>query len=170
MKKYLVFIFILTAAKSFACNCGIVRLSDLQQSELAKSECIFIGEVIEIDDTNLTFKIIVTESLDSGDAIGNTYLGKNWKSCSPVVDAHGQWIMYGQMKDGFLRPNLCGISRSFEDPIVRKVSNNPNLYSKNINDEERKRLFNKLQIENKRKAITDLDHEINALRRLRDEK
>lgn len=101
MKKHLEIILLLISIKSFACTCPIKRLSDWQKSELENSECIFIGEVTEVNDSSLTFKIKVTESLDGGDSTGNIYVGKKLKYCSPYVDKKGKWIVYGNMEDGF---------------------------------------------------------------------
>ena len=134
MKKHLVIIIILISFKSFACDCVIKRLSDWQKSELENSECIFIGEVIEVNEADLTFKIKLTESLDGGDSIGNVYVGKNWKYCSPYVEKNGKWIVYGNMEDGFLRLNMCGISRSFDYPIVNPLPPSPELYEKKITE------------------------------------
>jgi len=155
--------------KSFACTCAIKRLSDLQKSELENSECIFIGEVIEVNNSDLTFKIKVTESLDGGDSIGNIYVGKNWKYCSPYVEKNGKWIVYGNMEYGFLRLNMCGISRSFENPMVNPIPPSPELYEENTSEKERKKIYEKLSAENMKIAVSDLKLEIIALRKIRDE-
>ena len=166
MKKYLAIILIIISIKSFACDCGMNKLSELQKSEILNSECIFIGEVIKVNITDLTFEIKVTESLDGGDKIGNIYTGKNWKACSPFVEKNGKWIVYGHMEDGFLRLNMCGISRSFDNPIV-----NPLMIpsAENNNDIKSKTELDKLQAENIKKAQTELELEITALRKRRDE-
>ncbi|WP_299248486.1 hypothetical protein [uncultured Lacinutrix sp.] len=165
MKKYLVIIIILISLKSFACDCVIKRLSDWQKSELENSECIFIGEVIEVNDSDLTFKIKVTESLDGGDSIGNVYVAKNWKYCSPYVERKGKWIVYGNMEDGFLRLNMCGISRSFEYPIVNRIPPSPELYENNITEDERKKIYEKFHAKNMEVAFSELELEIIALRK-----
>ena len=154
--------------KSFACNCAIKKLSEWQKYELENTECIFIGEVIEVNDSDLTFKIKVTESLDGGDSIGNIYIGKNWKYCSPYVKKDGKWIVYGNMEDGFLRLNMCGISRSFDYPIVNPLPTSSELYEKNTTEKERKKIYEKLRAENMKIAISDLELEIIALRKKRD--
>ena len=151
--------------KSFACTFAIKKLSELQKYELENSECIFIGEVIEVNDSDLTFKIKVTESLDGGDSIGNIYIGKNWKYCSPYVKKDGKWIVYGNMEDGFLRLNMCGISRSFDYPIVNPLPTSSELYEKNTTEKERKKIYEKLRAENMKIAMSDLELEIIALRK-----
>ncbi len=108
----------------------------MQKTEIINSECIFIGEVIEVNDSDFTFKIKVTESLDGGDAIGNIYIGRNWKTCSPYIDKKGKWIVYGNLENGFLRLNMCGISRSFDYPIVDMIIPPP---STEKNELERKK-------------------------------
>jgi len=169
MKKHLTIILILLSLKSFACECGIKRLSDSQKAELENSECIFIGEVIEVNNTDLTFKIKVTESLDGSDSIGNIYIGKNWKYCSPYVQENGKWIVYGTMEDEFLRLNMCGISRSFDHPIVNPMLPSPELFEKSATKKERKKIFEKLYAKNMKIALSELELEINALRKRRNE-
>jgi len=169
MKKHLVIILLLISLKSFACTCAIKKLSEWQKYELENSECIFIGEVIEVNESDLTYKIKVTESLDGGDKVGTLYTGKNWKYCSPYISEIGKWIIYGHMEDGFLRLNMCGISRSFENPIVNPIPPSPELYEKNMTEKERKKVFDKMRAENKKIALSDLDLELKSLRKRRDE-
>ncbi|MFD0992817.1 hypothetical protein [Tenacibaculum geojense] len=169
MKKHLVIILLLISLKSFACTCAIKKLSEWQKYELENSECIFIGEVIEVNDSNLTFKIKVTESLDGGDSIGNIYIGKNWKYCSPYIQENGKWIVYGNMEDGFLRLNICGISRSFDYPIVNPLPPSPELYEKSMTEKERKKVSDKMLAENMKIALSDLKLEIIALRKRRND-
>jgi hypothetical protein len=156
MKKYLSIILLFISMKSFACDCGIKKLSEWQKSEIENSECIFVGEVIEINKTDLTFKIKVTESLDGGDAIGNIYIGKNWAYCSPYVEKKGTWIVYGQMEDGFLRLNMCGISRSFDNPVV-----SPFILPSSESEKAKSEII--------KVALSELELEITALRKRRDE-
>ena len=169
MKKHLMIILLLISLKSVACTCMIKKLSELQKSELENSECIFIGEVIEVNKSDLTFKIKVTESLDGGDSIENVYIGKNWKYCSPYVEGNGKWIIYGNMEDGFLRLNMCGISRRFDYPIVNPLPPSPELYKKNTTEKERKKIYEKIRSENMKIALSDLELEITALRKKRDD-
>jgi len=169
MKKHLAIILLLISFKSFACTCAIKKLSDWQKSELENSECIFIGEVIDINNSDLTFKIKVTESLDGGDSNGNIYIGKNWKYCSPYVSETGRWIVYGHMEDGFLRLNMCGISRSFDYPIVNPLPPSPELYEKQMTEIEKQNLIEKIRAENMKIALSDLELEIIALRKIRDD-
>jgi hypothetical protein len=92
MKKNAIILLLLISSYGFACTCPpIVRLSEIQKSEMENSECIFIGEVFEINNKDLTYKIKVIESLDGGDKIGNIYLGKNWKGCEPFIEEKGKW-------------------------------------------------------------------------------
>lgn len=159
---------ILISTKAFACTCAIKILSDWQKSEIENSECIFIGEVVEINESDLTFKIKVIESLDGGEGSGNIYIGKNWKYCSPYVSEKGKWIIYGHMEDGFLRLNMCGISRSFDYPIVNPIPPSPELYEKKMTEKDRKKALDKLRAENMEIALSDLELEIVALRKKRE--
>ena len=139
MKKHIAIVLLLISFKGIACTCAIKKLSEWQKWEIENSECIFIGEVIEVNESDLTYKVKVTESLDGGDKVGTVYTGKNWKYCSPYISEIGKWIIYGHIEDGFLRLNMCGISRSFENPIVNPIPPpSPELYEKK-NDRKRKK-------------------------------
>ena len=74
------------------------------------------------------------------------------------------------MEDGFLRLNMCGISRSFQYPIVNHIPPSPELYEKNMTEKERKKIYEKLRAENMEIALSELELEITALRKRRDEK
>lgn len=170
MKKYLTIIVLLISLKGLACDCALKTLSDWQKSELENSEFIFIGDVIEVNDSDWTFKIKVTEPLVGGDSIGNIYVGKNWKYCSPYVHEKGKWIVYGTMEEGFLRLNICGISRSFSNPVVNLLPPPPELKGKRTTEKKREEIYENLLAENLKIGLSDLELEIGALRKIRDKK
>jgi hypothetical protein len=167
MKRYLTILILFISIKTFACTCAPKKLSEWQKSEIENSECIFIGEVIEVNKTDLTFKIKVIESLDGGDEKGNTYIGKNWKSCSPYVSEKGKWIIYGHMEDGFLRLNMCGISRTFKNPMVYPSLPPREFFEKKLSESEQRKILKNLEIKDSITAKTNLNNEIIALRKLR---
>ena len=159
-----IFLLVFSIYPSYACTCPPSRLSDIQKEEIKNSDFIFIGEVSEIDSSNNTYKVRVLESLSEGDNEGTVFTGKNWESCSPFVDSKGKWLIYGKMKEDYLRVNLCGISRSFENP--EKVINS--VLAPLPNENESKKEYNlrreKWKIENQEKSKEDLMKEINSLR------
>lgn len=166
LPKTILLIFgILISLKSFACTCKTKSLSEWQKWEIENSECIFIGEVIDVNKTDLTFKIKVTESLDGGDSVGNIYIGKNWKYCHPYVEKIGKWIVYGNIENGFLRLNMCGISRGFDEPSTLTPEHTPPP-PKSTNEQID---FKKIREEYFVKSKKDLELEIIALRKKRDE-
>ncbi|WP_115460900.1 hypothetical protein [Winogradskyella aurantiaca] len=170
MKQNLWILFILISLKSIACTCALKTLSELQKLEIENAELIFIGEVIEVNKSNSTFKIKVTESLNAEDNEELIYAGKNWEYCHPVITEKGQWIIYGNIKDGILKLNRCGLSRSFAKPTIHAIPPpSPELLS-SLNEKEKKALWDKLRKDNLKKGLTELEAEIKALRRIRDEK
>ncbi|TYP72118.1 hypothetical protein [Aquimarina intermedia] len=171
-KTILIYFLLLWVSKEMiACTCGLSRLSEKQKWAIENSECIFIGEVFEIDKHNQTYKIRVSESLDGGDTPNNIYLGKNWKTCTPYINEEGKWIVYGSMEDGFLRLNLCGISRSFNYPVIYPTPPPPpELNEKPKSKIERKNDYQKRKEKNIEKGLAELNAEIDALRKLRDKK
>lgn len=131
-----------------------------------QSECIFVGNVIEVNE-DLTYKIVVIESLDGGDVQGNVYLGQNWRYCYPYVDKKGTWLVYGSIENGFFKVNSCGLSRSFDKPSA-PISDSKEilelereLESKNLGESKSYEIFKKMQ-------LLDLANELKALRKRRD--
>lgn len=167
------FLLLLVSKEMIACTCGLSRLSEKQKWAIENSECIFIGEVFEIDKLNQTYKVRVSESLDGGDISNNIYVGKNWKSCSPYIDKKGKWLVYGSVEDGFLRLNLCGISRSFNYPVIYPTPPPPpppGLNKKPKSEIEHKNNYQKRRAKNIEKGLAELNAEIDTLRKLRDKK
>ena len=165
MFKYLtLFFFTLTTYISIACTCPPMRLSDHQKEEVANSEYIFIGEVFEIDNSMDTYKVKVVEDLKNCDNEGVIYTGKNWKSCSPYIDSKGKWLIYAKLEKDYLRVNLCGISRSLDNP--QKLFNSvPSPLPKEIETKkENRKRWEEWKKENKEKSKEDLINEINALK------
>ncbi|MFS4446775.1 hypothetical protein [Maribacter sp. 2307UL18-2] len=168
MKKLLLTltVFILFPKEIVACDCVYKSLVEYQEREIKKSECIFIGKITEINDDS-TYKITVVESLDGGDLQGNVYLGLNLRYCEPYVDKVGTWLVYGRMEDGFLKMNICGISRSFENPSAPPSGSTESLeFQKKLELEKEPNqepflIWGKL-------ARLDLANEIYALRKRRD--
>jgi len=102
----------------YPCDCVMKNLinpsHNVQTAAMKASECILVGKVTYVDRVNQIFKLRVIESLDGGDLQGNMYIGKNWKYCFPYVQEKGTWLIYGFTEDGYLKINICGISRSFD--------------------------------------------------------
>lgn len=132
-KTYYTLILVLLLSKlTYACSCNMKKLAEWQKIEVENSECIFVGKITEVN-KDLTYKITVIESLDGGDSHGNVYIGQNWKTCYPYVEGKGTWLIYARMENGFLKMNMCGISRPFDKPFA-PMSDSKELdeYSKQI--------------------------------------
>ena len=102
---------------SNACECPLPKsLESVQKREFENSDCILIGEVLEFDLENDTFKVKVIESFN-GDENGKIYTGIYNRYCEPIIDKKGKWLIYGNTnKEGLLEISLCGLTRSFENP------------------------------------------------------
>jgi len=133
----------------YPCDCGIFKMERLQKMERENSECILVGEVISINKDDSTYVIKVVESLDGGDVQDNTYIGKEFTSCEPFINKKGIWLIYGSTKDGFLKMNECGLSRSFgysEVLVLQPYLNE--IDAKNLDiSEKRKSYFTTLYFE-----------------------
>ncbi|WP_396636265.1 hypothetical protein [Maribacter sp. R77961] len=163
-KSHLILILILLVVEiTYACSCPFRKLAEMQKREVENSECIFVGKVTEVKE-DLTYKIIVMESLDGGDLQGNVYIGQNWKYCYPYVEEEGTWLFYGRMENGFFKLNSCGLSRAFDNPFA------PTSESKELDEYGAKMELEKIpdaEILNGMFRI-DLANEIAALRKRRD--
>ena len=155
----ILFLIFLIPNLSNACECGIPKsLKSVQNREFENSNCILIGEVLEIDSENDTFKVKVIESFN-GDEIGKTYSGIYNRYCEPIIDKKGKWLIYGNINElGLLEISLCGLTRSFKNP------------EKNFqvfvlgNDLSTDQETEKEKSERVKKAKSDLNREIEILR------
>lgn len=151
----------------FACDCNQRSLAEMQKAEMENSECIFVGEIFEVDPNLAFYKIRVVESLDGGDLQGNIYIGKNLKYCQPYVDKKGYWLVYGAMEDGFLEMNTCGLSRTFNEPKAPPSRFDYNIFGVD-EDTIGEDFYEKFYIDFWKKQRLDLANEISALREKRD--
>lgn len=172
MKKikilFITLFLILVNYNTYSCNCKLEKLTNLQNKEIENSECIFIGEVISIIDN--TYEIVVHESLDGNEKKGEVIIGKNHEFCSPNINSKGKWLIYGNIKNGFLETNICGISRSFEYPENNFHTSIPKLVP-SMNEKEhlefkKESRFEKWKEKNKKNAQLQLKLEIIRLRNL----
>ncbi len=119
MKTQIILILFLTLLipnVSFACECLPRSLVSAQNIEFENSDCILIGEVLEIDPKNDTFKVKVIESFN-GDENEIVYNGIYNRFCAPIINKKGKWLIYGNINDdGLLEINACGLTRSFKNP------------------------------------------------------
>ena len=152
----------------FGCICPPkIDIPKIQKNEIENSDCIFIGEVLKVYD-DLTYKIKVIESLDGGDEIGNIYIGRNSGNCEPFIENTGKWIIYANNDNNLLEANGCGISRSFEYPVIKPLAPPPaKLNDSTKSKEEQKADFIKLRQKSFQIGMSQLNSEISTLRKMR---
>ena len=120
MKNKTLILIILTVSigiESIACNCGIPKSLELVQDYVFEnSECVFVGEVLEVNKAENTFIIKVIESFKGNDN-ETIYKGTYDEQCGPIIDTKGQWLIYADLNsDYILVVGSCGISRDFKNP------------------------------------------------------
>jgi len=155
----ILFLGLLIPNTSNACECPIPKnLQSIQNREFENSDCILIGEVLEINSKNDTFKVKVIESF-SGDKNGKIYNGIYNRYCEPIIDQKGKWLIYGNIdEEGILEISMCGLTRSFENPEKNiQVSMLAHKFNSDVVTEKEK-------IEQIKKAKSDLINEIELLR------
>ncbi|WP_417558856.1 hypothetical protein [Mesoflavibacter zeaxanthinifaciens] len=113
----ILFLTLLIPNTSSACECPIPKSLELVQNrEFENSDCILIGEVLEINPQNDTFKVKVIESFN-GDENGKVYNGIYNRYCEAIIDQKGKWLIYGNIDEqGLLEIKPCGLTRSFTNP------------------------------------------------------
>jgi hypothetical protein len=131
----------------FACSCPVYKnLEIFQFAEFEQSECVFIGEVLEFNPDEKSYRIKVVDSF-KGTENGLIFEGTYDQQCGPIINGLGKWIFYGHTdSNGILRVNECGLTRSFENPVHGLTD------------------FEKSDSEIKKQAQIDLKSEIKKLR------
>ncbi len=163
--KILVWTLMLVSIRGVACTCSVPKsLKAIQDFEFENSECIFIGEVLELDPDSSIFKFKVVESF-KGEEIGTVYSGKYDKMCGPIIDETGNWLIYGNFNDeNQIVINHCGLTRSFNKPenniSATKPPPPPTPNKKETESEVEKQIADW-----RLRAKSDLESEINGLRR-----
>ncbi len=163
--KILIWILILTSSKAIACTCSVPKsLKAIQDYEFENSECIFIGEVLEIDDVRSVFTFKVLESF-KGEEHETIYIGKYDQMCGPIIDETGNWLIYGNFNDeNQIVINHCGLTRSFNKPEDNISATKPPMPPP-PNKQETESDIEKKMTEWKLRAKSDLENEINELRK-----
>jgi hypothetical protein len=124
-------IFLLHFQISYACDCkSFETIKEKQDYEYENSNIIFIGEVLEINKVNHTFKVKIIE-LFKGTEKAQIINGKFDIQCGPYINSGGKWLIYGNIIDKTLEVTPCGLTRSFinpkENPITPPPPPNTNL-------------------------------------------
>jgi len=118
----LIIITLFLGMKSFACTCGRpISIEAIQIGEFEDSECVFIGEVLEVNRKEKSFKIKVIESFKGSDE-ETIYAGTYDEQCGPIINEKGKWLIYGDLNDeNVIEVNICGLTRSFTNPEYNPV-------------------------------------------------
>lgn len=112
-----IFLFTLSFSTCIACDCNdFEKLNIAREKEYNYSDVIFIGEIIALSDDSSNFQIKVLELFKGDIIVSQTLVGINNSYCTPYINKTGKWLIYGNLQNGELRLNICGLSRSFETP------------------------------------------------------
>jgi len=160
----LIWILILTSSEAIACTCSVPKsLKAIQDYEYEISECIFIGEVLEIDSIPSRFTFKILESF-KGVENGTIYIGKYDPMCGPIIDETGKWLIYGSFNDeNHIVINHCGLTRSFKRPEHNVSATEPPIPPTLPNKKETESEFEKEIIKWRLRAKSDLENEIKSL-------
>ncbi len=139
MKNRIFAILILTlliSAKSFSCTCPNPKsIKAIQDYEFENSDCVFVGEVLEVNMNDNTFKIKVIESFKGKDK-ETIYIGTYDEQCGPIIDEKGKWLVYARFNsENILKINECGLTRSLKNPEYNNVIDG--LIEKRLNESDK---------------------------------
>ena len=85
--------------------------------EFNNSDLVLIGEVTRVNIKDSKYEFIVCKVF-KGELKENLKIeGVNPRTCNPVVDENGQWLMFGKLteKNKFVQ-NACGLTNSLIKP------------------------------------------------------
>ncbi|WP_396591161.1 hypothetical protein [Allomuricauda sp. R78024] len=169
--KILICALVLTSTKICACSCKVPEsLKEIQDSEFENSECIFIGEVLEVDAFNNSFKFKVIESFKD-EKSGEIYNGKYDALCGPIINETGKWLIYGNFNDeNQIVINHCGLTRSFNKPENNISTLNPPPMPPQPDEKVTESKDEKEITKWRLRAKSDLNNEIIALRKRKKQK
>ncbi|MEQ9465761.1 MAG: hypothetical protein RLN88_00030 [Ekhidna sp.] len=157
---------------SNACDCARIKdLEAFQRESYLTSELIFIGELAKSnDDGSYEFRII---ELFKGDVPDSIVAGEYQTICSAFPDTGEHfWLVYSNPNaKGIIDINSCGLSRSFEFPfLMNEQATVPPPPERQSNDPTLALVEHfKLMSEYKSRALAVLEHEIEQLRKWREE-
>ncbi len=126
--KYLVFLIslLLTNVNENYCTCPPLGNTEKETvEEFNNSDLVLIGEVTRVNIKDSKYEFIVCEVF-KGELKENLKIeGINPRTCNPVVDENGQWLMFGKLteKNKFVQ-NSCGLTNS----LIKPWKNIPMLY------------------------------------------
>lgn len=102
------------------CDCDkIDNLAEAQKIEFSNSDLVFVGEVIDSDNFNGTYKFKVIE-LFKGKVKEGIIKGTSFSSCGLLPQKEdGLWLFYtNELEVGSINIFDCGLSRSFRFPFI----------------------------------------------------
>lgn len=102
------------------------RLSEQRQQEYENSGLVFIGRITELSQLEGTFKVITEEIFKGGLVENQKIIGKIGFE-EPAPEKPGVWLIYGELVEGELIINACGLSRDLKRPFDNHYFNNPML-------------------------------------------
>lgn len=115
MRLTFIILFFITWTDLIACTCNRRTLKETQEASIKQSSLIFIGDVIEFNNKNRTYKLKVVEIL-KGETNTHIIEGASLTSCSGFANK-GRWLIYvDTYQNGIIDFTFCGLSRSFENP------------------------------------------------------
>lgn len=158
---------VLSSFKPAICSCAPPKKIEVRRElEYRNSDCVFIGDVFEIDTVSHTYKIKVIESFD-GDKVGKVYNGENIDNCSIYIDSKGKWLIYAlQNENHIININGCGLTRSFKSPEngYATIPPPPPPPEGRLSDKVLEKISKKYYSVSKKKAQIQLKEEIALLR------
>tara|TARA_B100000929_G_scaffold288868_1_gene278233 strand:+ start:164 stop:652 length:489 start_codon:yes stop_codon:yes gene_type:complete len=118
--KYLVLLIslLLSNVNHNYCSCPPLGNPEKETvTEFKNSEIVLVADVKKVNSRELKYEFIVCEVF-KGDLNENSKIeGINPKTCHPIVDEKGQWLLFGKMsEENKFILNDCGLTNSLTKP------------------------------------------------------
>jgi len=141
--KYLIAITLIgVSTNSFCCDCKeLGTLDSLRKIGFDVSDKVFLGELVSVDTTDLSYTFRVIEQF-KGDFKSTTIKGKYYNICSLFPRVFAKWIVYANDSgEEFIDVSHCLASRSEMDPMCANCYIPPppsNFTEKDIEDNQKR--------------------------------
>lgn len=86
-------------------------------NEFNNSDLVLIGDVTQVNYKEFKYEFIVCEVFKGGLEENIKIEGVNPKTCNPIIDENGQWLLFGKISENnkFVQNN-CGLTNSLAKP------------------------------------------------------
>jgi len=163
----------MTSISGYSCRCKSAQSLDKARiEEFEISDLVFIGEIIEINETEAYAIVQPIETFKSDKKFIEPIKINIDIYCEPIIYHKGKWLIYASYFEEKLMVNVCGLTRSFKQPDENRYFQllPPPPPSPPAPEDSAKidfteyRIPKHLRLENRKFAIRELEKEVEHLK------